>query len=45
MTYFKVAAVKGEPNLKTATFCEWVNEVISLEPDFLRKIAIETARR
>ena len=19
------AAVKGEPNLKTATFCEWVN--------------------
>lgn len=22
------AAVKGEPNLKTATFCEWVNKVL-----------------
>ena len=39
------AAVKGEPNLKTATFCEWVNKVISLEPGFLRKISIETAHR
>ena len=43
------AAVKGEPNLKTATFCEWVNEDLlpnsSLEPGFPRKISIETARK
>ena len=43
------AAVKGEPNLKTATFCEWVNQDLlsntSLEPGFPRKISIETARK
>ena len=45
----KHAAVKGEPNLKTATFCEWVNQDLlpntSLEPGFPRKISIETARK
>ena len=43
------ANVKGEPNMTTASLCQWVNnELLSnhvLEPGFPRKISIDTARR
>ena len=41
-------SVKGRPNLRTVTFCKWVNEYFlpncTLEPGFPHKISLETAR-
>ena len=41
-------SVKDCPNLTTVTFCKWVNECFlpncTLEPGFLHKISLETAR-
>ncbi len=43
------AAVKGQPSLTSAAFCQWVNEDLlpnsKLEPGFPSHIGIETARK
>lgn len=43
------ANVKGDANLTSITFCQWVNEYLlpnsNLEPGFPRKISVELARR
>lgn len=43
------ACVRGTPNLTSGSFCSWVNECLlpnaCLEPGFLRKISVETARQ
>lgn len=43
------ASVKGEANLTSITFCEWVNEDLlpnsNLEPGFPRKVSIDLAQR
>jgi len=43
------ANVKGQPNMSTASFCQWVNNELFpnhvLEPGYPHKINIDTARR
>ena len=43
------AAEKGQPNMTSGAFCQWVNESLlpncSLKPGFPRKISVETARK
>ena len=43
------AAPRGRPNLTAAAFCEWMNNDLmpnsTLEPDFLRGVSAETARK
>ena len=43
------ASVKGQPNITSAMFCEWVNDELlpnsNLAPGFPRKVSIETSRK
>lgn len=49
MTRLLNSCVKGQPNMRAATFCLWVNDDllpnITLEPGFPRRISVETAAK